>query len=117
MPRELDQLLKIVGMLSSTNENEAGVAAGQLMRVLKQDGLDIHKFKDIVANGYRKIGKDRSIKPSDDWRDILAECARHPDRLNAYEQGFVSSMKTWHGEPTPKQRKVLLGIFARVRRA
>ena len=53
MSRELlDRMLKVIGMLSSSNSNEAGVAAGMLMQTLKQGGLDVHDFMNVVAIGF-----------------------------------------------------------------
>jgi hypothetical protein len=119
MSRELlDRLLKVIGMLSSSNANEAGVAAMQMMAMLKRDLIDIWDFQDIVANGFRQFEKERRDRDGDedDWRDVLRECMEHFHRLSPREQEFLGNMRTWRGTPTSKQEKWLLDILNKARR-
>ena len=125
MSRELlDRLLKVIGMLSSSNANEAGVAAGMLMATLKQAGLDIHDLTDIIADGFRRLEKgqrdDEEDKHADSiadvWRDVLRECLEYSHRLNYKDQEFLNSMMYRGRAPTSKQWGWLLDIVNKVRR-
>ncbi len=115
MSRELlDRMLKVIGLLSSSNSNEAGVAAGMLMQILKQGGLDVHDFMNVVAIGFSEYKRER--RSDNDWRNLLVECLKHALKLSVREQEFLGSLSVWRGTPTNKQLIWLSDIHDKVRR-
>jgi hypothetical protein len=118
MSRELlERVLKLVGMLSSSNANEAGAAASQLMRTLKANGLDIHDLTGAIAAGFSEKSQ-RGDKPDDDdddydWQYIIKTCLKNQHRVNEKSKTFLDSMRGWKGTPTIKQQQWLLDIFRR----
>jgi hypothetical protein len=66
-----------------------------------------------TASGFRDFRTD-NVETEIPWRDMVATCMRHLDRLTDKERKFVRSMNGWRGDPGAKQ----LGwraLFERVR--
>ena len=100
-----DRLTQLVLMLSSAHDGEVVNAARAIGRLLDTERVDWH----MLANG---ICQPRPPPPDDHysnshWRSAAEFCARHPDLLNDWQQGFIDSMLKWRWTPTQKQLDVL----------
>jgi hypothetical protein len=101
-PELLDRILKLLGMTSSSNANEAGVAAVQLNRTLKAHGLDIHDLAAAVAAGFNEKSRSNTAPDDDcdddddddmDWQHIIKTCLKHQHKLNPKSREFLDTMK------------------------
>jgi hypothetical protein len=135
-----DKIVKLIKMLSSSNDGEVINAARAILRTLAQEGADIHELAARVENGNGELseaemqkiyneafhrGKDsaaanagfHNVEPSTVYEmacDIKDRCF---DRLEEREQGLVNTITRWYAskEPSEKQSKWLRDIYRRTR--
>jgi len=115
-------------------------AANQLMRALRNEGLDIHTlaeaietqktwtdaearemFKRGIERGRAEAESKQPVKFHDvnggpDWPAIAEACLEHRIHKSESETEFCEDMVRWcecGGEPTPKQAAWLRKIYAR----
>jgi hypothetical protein len=127
-------------MLSATAPGEIIAARDTLVRLLKEDGSDIHalvghtnglseaEMKKLFDAGYdaglqaaeqKQFGAEdfHNIDGTPEWGAVARFCQYRGDRLRANELEFVNDMAAraeWGREPTPKQEKWLRSIFKKL---
>lgn len=89
-------LCKLIPRLGSNHPGEVVATVAAIGRVLHSADLDWHDLAMAASQARPKNGKD-------DWRDTLAFCAAHLDRLNGREREFLRSLAHWRGSLTEKQ--------------
>ena len=134
-----DKLEKLIKLLASDKDGEVVAAAHAIRRTLNSAGTDFHELaarvkggklsesemKRVYDAGYQE-GKDAAVTaqgfsntegPS--WLEMAKYCAGHDDgHLIPREREFVDDMVRWcaRREPTEKQGKWLLSIYAKLGR-
>jgi hypothetical protein len=105
---------RLILMLSPTSPGEVVNAASALGRTLQRCGKDWHDLAAAATN----FGQQQPPQPGHysewHWRSAAEFCAAHPEYLNAWEVGFISSIVKWRRTPTEKQLDCLEGIRQRV---
>jgi len=134
-----EKIGKLIKLLSSPNDGEVVAAAHALMRILAQEGTDIHELADRV--GGRKLSQaemqriyDEAFRRGRDaaaadggfhntegpsFHEMACEIQHKANgRLTPKEQDFVDDMVRWcaRREPSEKQAKWLHAIYCRIGR-
>jgi hypothetical protein len=97
----LERLIKLAGMMTSPFDNERAVAAAKAADLLKRHGLT---WADVLAGQ-----QPAPLRPGRHWRTCISDCLTRPG-LSAWEREFLTTLRNWRGEPTPKQRARLTAI-------
>jgi hypothetical protein len=95
-------LCKLIPRLGSNHPGEVIATAAAIERMPRSAGCDWHDLANALAD-------------AQDWRETLAFCAVHLDRLTRREREFLTSLAHWGGDLTEKQGRRLEAIAARVR--
>ena len=112
------QLALLFRTLSSQHSSEVTTTVRAIDRTLAQAGIDLHDFGELVA--VTLSGASVYAPPPDESvpADVARWClARGHDQFNPKQLGFLANMtynQCWD-YITPKQRKFLVGLYARLR--
>jgi hypothetical protein len=101
---------KLIRRLGSNHDGERLATVAAIERVLKTNGADWH---DLAGHLITPITEPRT-EAVDDWRTMRRFCANADALLSAREKEFITDLKRWRGELTPKQRDWLTSIFKRL---
>ena len=80
--------------------------------------FDIHRLADVVERSPLVPGQmpppPRDDSAAGDWRAMRRFCADHDALLSAREKEFITDIKSWRGQLTPKQHDWLTAIYQRL---
>lgn len=108
------KLTQLVLMLSSEHDGEIVAAAKAIGRSLQADGKDWHWLGDLIEGRLPPPAQDKNPLHDILWQEgVEAVLAVYGNHLSDREEEFLVNMSSWYGEPTAKQRKWLVDIFAR----
>jgi hypothetical protein len=96
-------LCKLIPRLGSNHPGEVVATAAAIERLLRGAGCDWHDLTKAL------------VIEAEDWRDVLAFCSIHLNRLTRREREFLVSLAHWHGDLTEKQARWLKSIATKVR--
>lgn len=111
------RLGKLIRLLASDKGGEVIAAAGAINRALHAAGLDIHRLADVVERSPLVPGQmppTSHDSAAGDWRAIRRHCADHEALMSVREREFITNIKHWRGQLTPKQRDWLTAIYQRL---
>jgi hypothetical protein len=100
----MDRLAAILTRLESPFDGERAAAALLASRELRKLGLT---WQELV--GARHPASE--TRPS--WRDLVAQCRRHPAELTAWEADFLGTLAAYR-TISERQREVLAKIAGRL---
>ena len=102
----MSRLKQLVLMLSSDKDGEIVAAAHAIARHLQADGKDWYWLADLLDS---KVTVEPFL-----WHDAVDRLLeKYPHHLSAWETSFLNSMRTWYGQPTPRQGDRLAELFVR----
>ena len=107
-PLDRDRLAKLLGMLGSDHDGEVVSAGRHADALVRRAGLT---WADVVSDRQRAL-YDRSFSSVEE----ISFCLRNRDGLSQWEIQFLLSLHRQSYELTERQRGVLAGIVAKVRR-
>jgi hypothetical protein len=108
---DLDKLAKVCGMLGSTSDNEALVAARAADRMVRDAGLSWQAI--LVPEIPQPAQRESPLDPIQ-TRQVANWVRRNfAARLSERERSFIETMSRWQGRPTAKQQKWLRDIASR----
>jgi hypothetical protein len=107
-PYDRRKLISFLGMLGSDHDGERLAAVRAAQKLLSEKRLT---WSDILAPAAAL--PDSAQKP--EWREHLLMLERSWGLLTEWERNFVSSMRSWIGDPTEKQLTQIQKIVDRLR--
>jgi hypothetical protein len=116
-PRNLERLVKLLGMLGSDHDGERAAAAAKASELVRAHGLTWLDVIPTAPTSYRHEHTKRSNGDAGaDWRTMRDFCAQRSSLLRSREQEFIDDINGWHGALTPKQSDWLIAIYTRVKK-
>jgi hypothetical protein len=109
------KLQRLLLLLSSDQPGEVVAAAAAIKRTLRAAGADFHDLAAKLTSPAE--AKQNSFEDIRDWHALRDECLNRRGQLRGRELEFVTNLKTWRGQLTPKQHDWLEAIHARLKRA
>jgi hypothetical protein len=111
MSAPVQQLGKLVRLLSSDHDGERLASLAAIDRTLKANRLTWHDVGEAVE---RHLPQSRASSTRPEWQQVAQECLRQGGayRLKQGERQFLTSMSGWPSEPSAKQWTWLRAIAA-----
>jgi hypothetical protein len=119
-PRNLERLVKLLGMLRSDHGGERAAAALKANALVREHGL---VWSDVIpitlpqrAEHAKRWNDDNEADQKDDWHTMREFCAQRLSLLRPREQEFIDNIADWYGALTEKQSAWLVSIYTRVKK-
>lgn len=109
-----EKLAAILARLESPFDGERAAAGLLASRMIRAAGL---AWSDVILPPPAVAARPPPDPPKPSgWRATVAACRARPDRLTAWEIGFLAEIAGYRHEPSEKQMATLDGIARRVLR-
>jgi hypothetical protein len=117
-PRNLERLVKLLGMLGSNHDGERAAAALKANALVREHGL---VWSDVIPTPHadhrpNNAGAENQDDQTIGWRTMRDFCAQRSNLLRSREQEFIDDIDGWRGVLTEKQNAWLIAIYARVKK-
>lgn len=104
----------LVALLASDNDGEALNAARKLAAALKAEGMDFHDLAKGVKVHRETVREAAKPQKRPGWRgDLDTLLALGEEAFRPREWEFLTTLKSWHGQPTERQAAWLADLKQR----
>jgi hypothetical protein len=111
------RLADLIPRLSTDHNGERLATVAAIVRVLESNGADLYTLAAIIAGDPLETGAtehpERDAWP--EWRQDAETAIVSGLARDQRERDFLNALRSWAGDPTPKQLKWLRDILGRAK--